>query len=118
ASQTCCRVQTASAPAVSLRACPRGKRMEPPNSQIIIHQPPTEGRYAQGTYMEIQAKEILRMRSQREEMLSRHTDQPLEKIRKDIDRDKFLTASEAKDYGLVDRVLSSRKKTLATTGSS
>jgi len=116
--QTCCLGQAASAAAVLLAAGSTGKRMALPNSRIIIHQPATEGGYAQGTDIEIQAKEILRMRSQLEEMLSRHTDQPLEKIRKDIDRDKFLTAPEAKDYGLVDRVLSSRKKTLATTGSS
>ena len=116
--QTCCLGQAASAAAVLLAAGSPGKRMALPNSRIIIHQPATEGGYAQGTDIEIQAKEILRMRSQLEEMLSRHTDQPLEKVRKDIDRDKFLTAPEAKDYGLVDRVLSSRKKTLATTGSS
>ena len=116
--QTVCMGQAASAAAVLLAAGTPGKRMALPNSRIIIHQPATEGGYAQGTDIEIQAKEILRMRSQLEEMLSRHTDQPLEKIRKDIDRDKFLTATEAKDYGLVDRVLSSRKKTLATAGSS
>jgi ATP-dependent Clp protease protease subunit len=116
--QTCCLGQAASAAAVLLAAGTTGKRMALPNSRIIIHQPATEGGYAQGTDIEIQAKEILRMRAQLEEMLSRHTDQPLEKVRKDIDRDKFLTATEAKDYGLVDRVLSSRKKTLATAGSS
>ncbi len=116
--QTCCLGQAASAAAVLLAAGTAGKRMALPNSRIIIHQPATEGGYAQGTDIEIQAKEILRMRSQLEEMLSRHTDQPLEKVRKDIDRDKFLTATEAKDYGLVDRVLSSRKNTLATAGSS
>jgi ATP-dependent Clp protease, protease subunit len=116
--QTCCLGQAASAAAVLLAAGSPGKRMALPNSRIIIHQPATEGGYAQGTDIEIQAKEILRMRSQLEEMLARHTGQPLEKVRKDIDRDKFLTAPEAKDYGLVDRVLSSRKKTLAVAGSS
>ena len=116
--QTCCLGQAASAAAVLLAAGSPGKRMALPNSRIIIHQPATEGGYAQGTDIEIQAKEILRMRSQLEEMLSRHSGQSLEKVRKDIDRDKFLTATEAKDYGLVDRVLSSRKKTLATAGSS
>ena len=116
--QTCCLGQAASAAAVLLAAGTNGKRMALPNSRIIIHQPATEGGYAQGSDIEIQAKEILRMRSQLEEMLSRHSSQPVEKVRKDIDRDKFLTASEAKDYGLVDRVLSSRKKTLATAGSS
>jgi ATP-dependent Clp protease, protease subunit len=113
---TVCLGQAASAAAVLLAAGTAGKRMALPNSRIIIHQPATEGGYAQGSDIEIQAKEILRMRSQLEEMLSRHSTQPLEKVRKDIDRDKFLTASEAKDYGLVDRVLSSRKKTLATAG--
>src|SRR5690242_11647966 len=116
--QTCCLGQAASAAAVLLAAGSPGKRMALPNSRIIIHQPATEGGYAQGSDIEIQAKEILRMRSQLEEMLSRHSNQPVEKVRKDIDRDKFLTATEAKDYGLVDRVLSSRKKTLATAGSS
>jgi ATP-dependent Clp protease, protease subunit len=116
--QTCCLGQAASAAAVLLAAGTAGKRMALPNSRIIIHQPATEGGYAQGTDIEIQAKEILRMRAQLEEMLARHTGQSLEKVRKDIDRDKFLTATEAKDYGLVDSVLSSRKKTLATTGSS
>jgi len=116
--QTCCLGQAASAAAVLLAAGTQGKRMALPNSRIIIHQPATEGGYAQGSDIEIQAKEILRMRSQLEEMLARHSLQPVEKVRKDIDRDKFLTANEAKDYGLVDRVLASRKKTLATTGSS
>jgi ATP-dependent Clp protease, protease subunit len=116
--QTCCLGQAASAAAVLLGAGTQGKRMALPNSRIIIHQPATEGGYAQGSDIEIQAKEILRMRSQLEEMLARHTNQPVEKVRKDIDRDKFLTAPEAKDYGLVDRVLASRKKTLATAGSS
>jgi ATP-dependent Clp protease, protease subunit len=116
--QTCCLGQAASAAAVLLGAGATGKRMALPNSRIIIHQPATEGGYAQGSDIEIQAKEILRMRSQLEEMLARHTTQPVEKVRKDIDRDKFLTATEAKDYGLVDRVLVSRKKTLATAGSS
>ena len=116
--QTCCLGQAASAAAVLLGAGATGKRMALPNSRIIIHQPATEGGYAQGSDIEIQAKEILRMRSQLEEILARHTTQPVEKVRKDIDRDKFLTATEAKDYGLVDRVLVSRKKTLATAGSS
>jgi len=58
------------------------------------------------------------MRAQLEEMLARHSNQPVEKVRRDIDRDKFLTANEAQEYGLVDKVLTSRKKTLAATGSS
>jgi ATP-dependent Clp protease protease subunit len=110
--QTVCLGQAASAAAVLLAAGTVGKRMALTNSRIIIHQPATEGGYAQGSDIEIQAREILRMRTQLEEMLSRHSGQDVEKVRKDIDRDKFLTAAEAKEYGLVDQVLASRKKTL------
>jgi ATP-dependent Clp protease protease subunit len=110
--QTVCLGQAASAAAVLLAAGTPGKRMALPNSRIIIHQPATEGGYGQGTDIEIQAKEILRMRGQLEDMLSRHSNQPVEKVRKDIDRDKFLTALEAQEYGLVDQVLKSRKKAL------
>ena len=76
-----------------------------PNSRIIIHQPATEGGYGQGSDIEIQAREILRMRTLLEEMLSRHTGRAIEQVRKDIDRDKILTAAEAKEYGLIDKVL-------------
>jgi ATP-dependent Clp protease protease subunit len=109
---TVCLGQAASAAAVLLAAGTPGKRMALTNSRIIIHQPATEGGYAQGSDIEIQAREILRMRTQLEEILSRHSGQAIEKVRKDIDRDKFLTATEAKEYGLVDQVLASRKKTL------
>ena len=109
---TVCLGQAASAAAVLLAAGTPGKRMALTNSRIIIHQPATEGGYAQGSDIEIQAREILRMRTQLEEMLARHSGQSVEKVRKDIDRDKFLTATEAKEYGLVDQVLASRKKTL------
>jgi ATP-dependent Clp protease protease subunit len=108
--QTVCLGQAASAAAVLLAAGTPGKRMALPNSRIIIHQPATEGGYGQGSDIEIQAKEIMRMRTQLEELVSRHTGQPIEKIRKDIDRDKILTAAEAKEYGLVDNILASRKK--------
>jgi ATP-dependent Clp protease, protease subunit len=109
---TVCLGQAASAAAVLLGAGTPGKRMALTNSRIIIHQPATEGGYAQGSDIEIQAREILRMRTQLEEMLARHSGQDVEKVRRDIDRDKFLTATEAKEYGLVDQVLASRKKTL------
>ncbi len=108
--QTVCMGQAASAAAVLLAAGTPGKRMALPNSRIIIHQPATEGGYGQSSDIEIQAKEILRMRAQLEEMISRHSGQSIEKVRKDIDRDKILTAEEAKEYGLVDQVLASRKK--------
>jgi len=115
--QTVCLGQAASAAAVLLAAGTPGKRMALPHSRIIIHQPATEGGYGQGSDIEIQAKEILRMRSLLEELISNHSTQALEKVRKDIDRDKILTASEAKEYGLVDQVLASRKKTLASAAS-
>ena len=115
--QTVCLGQAASAAAVLLAAGTPGKRMALPHSRIIIHQPATEGGYGQGSDIESQAKEILRMRSLLEELISNHSTQALEKVRKDIDRDKILTASEAKEYGLVDQVLASRKKTLASAAS-
>ncbi|MEV6924197.1 ATP-dependent Clp protease proteolytic subunit [Dactylosporangium sp. NPDC051485] len=108
--QTVCLGQAASAAAVLLAAGTPGKRLALPNSRIIIHQPATEGGYGQGSDIEIQAREIMRMRTQLEEMVSRHSGQPVEKVRKDIDRDKILTAEEAKEYGLVDNILVSRKK--------
>ncbi|MQA23969.1 MAG: ATP-dependent Clp protease proteolytic subunit [Micromonosporaceae bacterium] len=110
---TSCVGQAASAAAVLLAAGAPSKRMALPNSRIIIHQPATEGGYGQSSDIEIQAKEILRMRSLLEEMLAEHSGQPVEQVRKDIDRDKILTAEEALDYGLVDQVLGTRKKSPA-----
>jgi len=115
---TVCLGQAASAAAVLLAAGTPGKRMALPHSRIIIHQPATEGGYGQGSDIEIQAREILRMRSQLEDMLARHSGQPVEKVRKDIDRDKFMAADEAKEYGLVDTVLTSRKKGVLAAASS
>jgi ATP-dependent Clp protease, protease subunit len=109
--QTFCLGQAASAAAVLLAAGSPGKRNALPNSRIIIHQPATEGGYGQGSDIEIQAREIMRMRTQLEETIARHSGQSIEKVRKDIDRDKIMTAQEAKDYGLVDNVIASRKKT-------
>ncbi|WP_406041763.1 ATP-dependent Clp protease proteolytic subunit [Micromonospora sp. NBC_00898] len=110
--QTVCLGQAASAAAVLLAAGTPGKRMALPNSRIIIHQPATEGGYGQGSDIEIQAREILRMRTQLEDMLSRHCNRPTDQVRKDIDRDKIMTAEESKEYGLVDTILTSRKKGL------
>ncbi|NUT31805.1 MAG: ATP-dependent Clp protease proteolytic subunit [Hamadaea sp.] len=108
---TVCLGQAASAAAVLLAAGTPGKRLALTNSRIIIHQPATEGGYGQGSDIEIQAREIMRMRNNLEDLLSRHSGQPLDKVKKDIDRDKILTADEAKEYGLIDNVLASRKKT-------
>jgi ATP-dependent Clp protease protease subunit len=109
--QTVCLGQAASAAAVLLAAGAPGKRMALPNSRIIIHQPATEGGYGQSSDIEIQAREIMRMRAQLEEMIAKHSGQPVAQVTKDIDRDKIMTAVEAKEYGLVDTVLGSRKKT-------
>jgi ATP-dependent Clp protease, protease subunit len=113
--QTVCMGQAASAAAVLLAAGTPGKRLALPNSRIIIHQPATEGGYGQGSDIEIQAREILRMRSLLENMIATHTGRDLAVVRKDIDRDKILTAEEAKEYGLIDSVLASRKKTPLAT---
>ncbi|AQP44878.1 ATP-dependent Clp protease proteolytic subunit [Tessaracoccus flavus] len=108
--QTVCLGQAASAAAVLLAAGTKGKRLALPNSRILIHQPATEGGYGQSSDLEIQAKEILRIRSLMETMLANDTGQELEKITKDIERDKYLTAAEAVEYGIVDDILPSLKE--------
>ena len=112
--RTVCMGQAASAAAILLAAGTPGKRVALPNSRVIIHQPATEGTYGQASDMEIQAREILRMRQQMEEILARHTGQDVATVKKDIERDKIFTAAEAKEYGLVDSVLPYRKKNAAT----
>ena len=107
---TCCIGQAASAAAILLAAGTKGKRIALPNSRILIHQPATEGGYGQSSDMEIQANEILRMRSAMEAILARHTGNDEEIIRRDIERDKFLTAAEAKEYGMIDEVLTALKR--------
>ena len=107
--RTVCLGQAASAAAVLLAAGSKGMRMALPNSRILIHQPATEGVYGQVSDLEIQAKEIQRMRNSLEEILSRHSNKTPEEVRQDIERDKILTAAEAKEYGLVDDVLEYRK---------
>jgi ATP-dependent Clp protease protease subunit len=81
-----------------------------PNSRILIHQPAVESGYGQSSDLEIQAREILRMRESMELILAHHTGRDQDQIRKDIERDKFFTAHEAKDYGLVDDVLTMIKR--------
>lgn len=107
--QTVCLGQAASAAAVILAAGTKGKRLALPNSRILIHQPATEGGYGQSSDLEIQAREILRIRSLMEEMLAEDTGQSVEQVSKDIERDKFLTAEEAIAYGIVDDILPSLK---------
>ncbi|MBN9106707.1 MAG: ATP-dependent Clp protease proteolytic subunit [Propionibacteriaceae bacterium] len=111
--QTICLGQAASAAAVLLAAGTKGKRLALPNSRILIHQPATEGGYGQSSDLEIQAREIMRIRTLMETMLAESTGQSMEKVSKDIERDKYLTAEEAKEYGIVDDILSSLKDVAA-----
>ena len=111
--QTICLGQAASAAAVLLAAGTKGKRLALPNSRIMIHQPYTEGTYGQASDIEIQANEILRMRSLLEQMISDNTDRSVEDVSRDIERDKILTAEQAIEYGIIDQVLESAKATLA-----
>jgi ATP-dependent Clp protease protease subunit len=108
--QTFCLGQAASAAAVLLAAGTKGKRMALPNSRILIHQPAVESGYGQSSDLEIQAREILRMRTAMERVIARHTGKSEDQVRRDVERDKFFTAEEAKDYGLVDEVLTTLKR--------
>jgi ATP-dependent Clp protease, protease subunit len=107
--QTYCLGQAASAAAVLLAAGTPGKRFALPNARVLIHQPAMEGVYGQVSDLEIQANEIQRVRRLMESTLARHTNKSADQIRDDIERDKILTADEAKDYGIVDEVLPYRK---------
>ena len=106
--QTVCLGQAASAAAVLLAAGTPGKRFALPHARILIHQPYTEGG-GQGSDIEIQANEIIRMRKEMEGILAKHTGRSLDQIESDIERDKILTADMAKDFGIIDAVISSRK---------
>lgn len=106
--QTVCLGQAASAAAVLLAAGTAGKRYALPHARVLIHQPYTEGG-GQGSDIEIQANEILRMRKEMEGILAHHTGRSAEQVERDIERDKILTADMAKDYGIVDQVIASRK---------
>ena len=105
---TICLGQAASAAAVLLAGGAKGKRMALENARILIHQPYSEGG-GQGSDIEIQAAEIMRMRSLLEKMLAKDSKKTVEEVSKDIERDKILTAEEAVAYGIIDRVLASRK---------
>lgn len=106
--QTVCLGQAASAAAILLASGTKGKRLMLPNARVLIHQPAIDQGFGKATEIEIQAKEMLRMREWLENTLAKHTGQDVEKIRKDIEVDTFLTAQEAKDYGIVDEVLEHR----------
>jgi ATP-dependent Clp protease, protease subunit len=105
---TICLGQAASAAAVLLAAGTKGKRLALPHSRVLLHQPYGQVGYGQVTDLELAAKEILRMRDLLEQILSKHTGQPLEKVHTDTDRDFVLEAHEALEYGIIDAVISSR----------
>ena len=105
---TYCMGQAASMGAVLLAAGSKGKRFALPNSRIMIHQP-LGGAQGQATDIEIQTKEILRMKKSLNEILSHHTGQPVKTVEKDTDRDFFMSAKEAVKYGIVDKVVTQKQ---------
>ena len=105
---TFCYGQAASAAAVLLAGGTVGKRYALPHARILLHQP-WGGAAGQATDIELQAKEILRMRDLLNQILARHSGQPIEKIEKDTDRDFIMSAEEAKEYGIIDEVIRSRE---------
>ncbi len=107
---TLCMGQAASMGALLLTAGTHGKRFALPNSRILIHQP-MGGFQGQATDIDIHAQEILRMRNDLNKILAKHTGQNIRKIKKDTDRDYFMSAEEAKKYGIIDKVLEKRAKT-------
>ena len=113
--QTVCLGQAASAAAVLLAAGAKGKRFALKNARILLHQPATEGGYGQSSDIEIQAREILRMRSLLESMLAEATGKNPSDVSRDIERDKILTADEALAYGLIDEVIVSRTVAAVST---
>ncbi len=101
---TLCVGQASSMAALLLAAGDKGKRYALPHSRILIHQP-LGGFSGQATDIDIQAKEILYVKGKMSELMAKHTDQPVDQIRKDTDRDYYMSANEAKDYGLLDEVI-------------
>jgi ATP-dependent Clp protease, protease subunit len=110
---TMCIGQAASMGAFLLSAGTKGKRYSLPHSRIMIHQP-SGGAQGQATDIEIQAREILFLRERLNKLMAEHTGQPLERIARDVERDYFMSAETAKDYGLIDQILDKRAPSVAT----
>ena len=106
---TICLGQAASAAAVLLAAGTKGNRLALPHSRVLLHQPYAQVGYSQVTDLELAAREILRMREILEEIIAKHTGQPIERIHKDTDRDFVMEATAAKEYGIIDEVISTRE---------
>jgi ATP-dependent Clp protease, protease subunit len=106
---TICIGQAASAAALLLAAGTHGKRYALPNSRVLIHQPIMSGLSGQATDIDIHAREILRMRASLNEIMARHTSQSLERIEHDVERDFWMSAQQAHDYGMVDEIIFKHK---------
>jgi ATP-dependent Clp protease protease subunit len=106
---TICIGQAASMAALLLAAGAPGKRFTLPNTRVLIHQPWAGGLSGQATDIDIQAREILRMREIINQLLASHTGQPLERVAKDVDRDYIMNAQQAKEYGVVDEIITKHK---------
>jgi ATP-dependent Clp protease protease subunit len=102
---TICIGQAASMGALLLAAGTPGKRFSLPNSRILIHQPSVSGLSGQATDIDIQAKEILRMREMTNDILAKHTGQKVERVEKDVERDFIMGAEQAKEYGIIDEII-------------
>jgi ATP-dependent Clp protease, protease subunit len=107
--ETTCVGQAANAAAVLLAAGAPGKRAALTNARILLHQPSIEGGRGDSTDLEIHAREIMRLRTAMEQILAHHTGRTEAEVRADIERDKYLTSAEARDYGLIDEIITSRK---------
>jgi ATP-dependent Clp protease protease subunit len=112
---TYCLGMAASMSAVLLSAGTKGKRFILPNARVMIHQP-SGGASGQATDISIQAKEILRLKKRLNEIMSYHTGQPVDRVEKDMDRDNYMSAEDARNYGIVDEVVKSRREAAAITG--
>jgi ATP-dependent Clp protease, protease subunit len=111
---TICVGQAASMGAVLLASGAAGKRYCLPNSRVMIHQP-SGGFYGQASDIELHAREILKIRERLNEVMARHTGQPIEKVSRDMDRDNFMSADESKAYGIIDQVISRRPESAKAT---
>jgi len=106
---TVCIGSAASGAAVLLAAGSKGKRFSLPNAQILLHQVAISGVSGEAVEVEIAAKQILKLKEKVNKILAKHTGQPLEKLEKDTDRDFYLSAEEAKEYGIIDEVIKTKK---------
>jgi ATP-dependent Clp protease protease subunit len=106
---TICIGQAASVAALLLMSGTAGKRFALPNSRLLIHQPTMGGLSGQATDIDIHAREILRMRASLNEIMAKHTGQPIEKIERDVERDFWMSAQQAREYGIIDEIIHKHK---------